>query len=233
MDEGERPGLIMVYNMEPDNTGHKTHGPQLDEAIKSVDKSLERLIRRLKDEGFLGCVNIVIVSDHGMAEIKNRVVLDELFDVEDLIVITGVNTLIFRNDTKLTNEEIMSAMTCKGTDHIRVFNRSTVPVRFHYTESSRIGDFIVPAQRDTLTYLHREDIKPDQNGNHGFDYIEPDMHTIMFARGPSFKEGTVLPPFPNVEYMNLWTSNEIDNTIVSTASSYAPFHGKYPKHCVH
>ncbi|VDM76087.1 unnamed protein product [Strongylus vulgaris] len=70
LDEDKRPGLIMVYNMEPDNTGHNTQGPELDEAIKSVDKSLERFFKHLKDEGILGCVNIVIVSDHGWYSLK-------------------------------------------------------------------------------------------------------------------------------------------------------------------
>lgn len=52
----------------------------------------------------------------------------------------------------------------------------------------------------------KKDIQPDKKGAHGYDYIQPEMHSIMFARGPSFKEQVVLPPFQNVEYMNLWTS---------------------------
>ncbi|VDM67893.1 unnamed protein product [Strongylus vulgaris] len=123
-----------------------------------------------------------------------------------MVIITGANSLIFRNSTTLKDEEIMSALTCKGTDHVRVFNKTTVPVRFHYSKSKRIGDFIVTGQRDEYTYLHRADIGKNHIGDHGYDNIELDMHTVMFAQGPSFKKRTVLPPFTNVEYMNLWTS---------------------------
>ncbi|CAJ0596917.1 unnamed protein product [Cylicocyclus nassatus] len=202
----ERPGLIMVYNLEPDKTGHATPGPEVYEAVKSVDKSLERFLQKLRDNDILGCVNVVILSDHGMAQLKNLVILDELLpSLNGLVITNGVNTLIFQDNSTLTDEKIMSSLTCKGTDVVRVFNKTTVPVRFHYSDSNRIGDYIVVGQRDAYTYLHRADIKPTRNGSHGFDYIEPDMHAIMFARGPSFKEGTVLPPFMNVEYMNLWT----------------------------
>ncbi|EPB79419.1 hypothetical protein ANCCEY_01469 [Ancylostoma ceylanicum] len=38
----------------------------------------------------------------------------------------------------------------------------------------------------------------------GFDYLDESMQTIFYAQGPSFKTGAVLPPFQNVEYMNLW-----------------------------
>lgn len=30
------------------------------------------------------------------------------------------------------------------------------------------------------------------------------MHTIFFASGPSIKKGVMLPPFQNVEYLNLF-----------------------------
>ncbi|CAJ0596865.1 unnamed protein product, partial [Cylicocyclus nassatus] len=105
----------------------------------------------------------------------------------------------------MTDEEILGALTCKGTDYIRVFDKKTLPVRFHFSESKRIGDFVILAHEASRTYIHRTDVKSKDVGSHGFDFIDPDMHTIMFARGPSFKQGTVLPSFMNVEYMNLWT----------------------------
>ncbi|KIH65273.1 hypothetical protein ANCDUO_04407 [Ancylostoma duodenale] len=100
----------------------------------------------------------------------------------------------------------MSALTCNGTDQVRVFTKATVPVRFHYSESKRIGDYIIVGQRDTNIYSTAKEVNLKKKGAHGFDYIQPEMHTIMFARGPSFKEKVVLPPYLTVEYMNLWTS---------------------------
>ncbi|CAJ0596866.1 unnamed protein product [Cylicocyclus nassatus] len=205
LDDDERPGLIMAYNTEPDATGHQASGEKVYEQVRSVDKSIDRLLGKLKKEGMLGCVNIVVVSDHGLSVIKNHVVLDEVLDTHGFVIIPGVNTLMFRNGSNLTDQQIVSSLTCKGTDHIRVFDKRTLPVRFHFSESKRIGDFVILGHKASTSYLHRSDIKPEHVGNHGFDFVDPDMFTIMFARGPSFKQGTVLPNFMNVEYMNLWT----------------------------
>lgn len=30
------------------------------------------------------------------------------------------------------------------------------------------------------------------------------MHTVMFARGPAFRQNVTVPPYQNIEYMNLW-----------------------------
>ncbi|EPB78284.1 hypothetical protein ANCCEY_02668 [Ancylostoma ceylanicum] len=79
-----------------------------------------------------------------------------------------------------------------------------MPLRLHYSKSKRIGDLVLLTKMDTLVVSTKKQIRRDKPGAHGFDYIEPDMHTIMFAQGPSFKQNVVLPAFQNVEYMNLW-----------------------------
>ncbi|ETN78282.1 hypothetical protein NECAME_10479 [Necator americanus] len=57
----------------------------------------------------------------------------------------------------------------------------------------------------TVEECRNEELERSNKNAHGFDFIQPEMTSIMFARGPSFKENFVLPPFQNVEYMNLWT----------------------------
>ncbi|RCN38419.1 putative phage DNA packaging protein [Ancylostoma caninum] len=208
LDDDKRPGLIMVYITEPDHMGHLCMGEkekELNDAIVLVEKALKNFLAKLKAQNILECVNIVILSDHGMAEIKNNMVLENLFSLKGVIVSPGVNTLIFRGNSTVTHEEIMSALTCNGTDRVRVFTKATVPVRFHYSESRRIGDYIIVGQRDTNIYSTAKEVNLKKKGAHGFDYLQPEMHTIMFARGPSFKEKVVLPPYLTVEYMNLWT----------------------------
>ena len=39
----------------------------MDEALKRIDQTVETLFLGLKERGLEGCVNIMIVSDHGMA----------------------------------------------------------------------------------------------------------------------------------------------------------------------
>ncbi|VDK47712.1 unnamed protein product [Cylicostephanus goldi] len=153
LDEDERPGLIMTYVSEIDFAGHRVSGLELDAAIKSVDESIERFLRKLSKKGMLNCVNLVILSDHGMAEIKERVVLEELFDINGLVIFQGATTLIFRNGSTLTDKEILNTLICKGTDHFRAFNKTTVPARWHFSNSRRIGDLIVLGKRGSRTYV--------------------------------------------------------------------------------
>ncbi|EYC19926.1 hypothetical protein Y032_0023g785 [Ancylostoma ceylanicum] len=205
MDSSDRPGLIMAYISEPDETGHKTKGPELDKTLTNLDESLENFLQKLKKDGLLCCVNIVIVSDHGMAETKDFFVLDHYFRLDGLILLGGTPTHIFKGNSTLSEKEMMEALTCKGADFIRVFTKSTMPLRLHFTNSTRIGDLVLIPRKDIRIMRNEEEVeKNEMCCAHGFDYITPDIHTIMFAQGPSFKKNVVLPPFQMVEYMNLW-----------------------------
>ncbi|RCN36806.1 hypothetical protein ANCCAN_17320 [Ancylostoma caninum] len=204
MDTKNRPGLIMAYITEPDYTGHWTAGPRITEVVSYLDRLLRKFLHTLEKDGLLCCVNLVFISDHGMGEITKYVVLDQHFNIKDLTIINGVLTHIFKGNSTLTDKEVAEALTCKGTDFVRVFTKSTMPLRLHYSKSKRIGDLVLLTKTDTLVVNSRKYIRRDKPGAHGFDYIESDMHSIMFAQGPSFKQNVVLPPFQNVEYMNLW-----------------------------
>ena len=60
-----------VYFEEPDAQGHK-HGPhskQVKEAVWRVDTALGRLREKIGDEAW-NATNVVVVSDHGMAEVS-------------------------------------------------------------------------------------------------------------------------------------------------------------------
>ncbi|ETN78288.1 hypothetical protein NECAME_10485 [Necator americanus] len=207
MDEPDRPGLIMVYIMEPDFTGHRTMGLTLSKMLSHLDQQLDLLIQTLKEDGILCCVNLVIISDHGMAAIKNIVVLERHFNLKGMTITTGVLTHIFKRNSTLSDKEITEPLTCKGTDHVRVFTKSTMPLRVHYSSSKRIGDFVLLSKTDTrIVSTEKDFITPTNPNQHGFDYIEPDMHTIMFAQGPSLRKNVSLPPYHMVEYMNLWKS---------------------------
>ncbi|KAH8032576.1 hypothetical protein HPB51_026029 [Rhipicephalus microplus] len=62
-----RPSLLTLYVNEPDSAGHD-HGPHsaaVDEALELVEIMLDRLMAGLQERRLLGCVNLLVVSDHG------------------------------------------------------------------------------------------------------------------------------------------------------------------------
>jgi len=72
MPPKKRPHLITMYFSDMDDIGHKV-GPNNDEKLKKVlyalDENLGKLFKGVKESGLP--VNIIIVSDHGMAAIKS------------------------------------------------------------------------------------------------------------------------------------------------------------------
>lgn len=84
--ETEPINLGLLYFSEPDHSGHRLgpDDPQMMKLIEELDKLVEYLIKRLQEVGLFDKLNIIITSDHGMAEIKNKVevpVDQNLFDV--------------------------------------------------------------------------------------------------------------------------------------------------------
>ena len=75
--EHKRPSLITLYFSHTDTYGHK-YGPNSKETIDAIvemDRTMGLLIEGLKQRNIFEDVNILLVSDHGMAETHEDSVL--------------------------------------------------------------------------------------------------------------------------------------------------------------
>jgi predicted AlkP superfamily pyrophosphatase or phosphodiesterase len=66
-----RPRFATLYFEHPDSTGH-AHGPSSEElraTMREVDAAIGTLLARLEAAGVRDATDVVIVSDHGMAEV--------------------------------------------------------------------------------------------------------------------------------------------------------------------
>lgn len=87
-----RPHWITLYFSDVDHAGHE-HGPdapEVAEAVRKVDGYLQQLIEGLRARNLLDRVNLLIVSDHGMAATSaERVIfLDDFVSLEELHIVT-------------------------------------------------------------------------------------------------------------------------------------------------
>ena len=102
----ERPTIYTLYFSDIDDAGHgfSPDSEETGKAVKEVDEDLKRLVDGLKKRKIYKKVNLIIVSDHGMAAVKpeNSVILDELFDFEETerILWTGEIVQIFPKENK-------------------------------------------------------------------------------------------------------------------------------------
>jgi predicted AlkP superfamily pyrophosphatase or phosphodiesterase len=208
LPDSERPSLILTYFSDVDHAGHES-GPDSDEvrqAVAEVDTALKRLVDGLKSRGIFEQVNIIIVSDHGMARIDqgHAVLLDDYFDTKqaEAVVWNGALVSIFAKPGM--EQAIYSTLKSKAPSHVTVYQKRDMPARFHYSKSARIGDIIVMADEGwTSASRERYRALTAPGGAHGYDNRIESMRAIFVAHGPAFKQSQVVAPFQNIDVYNV------------------------------
>ncbi|KAK3506939.1 hypothetical protein QTP70_031210 [Hemibagrus guttatus] len=94
LTQSERPDFYTLYLEEPDRSGH-IYGPNSNkvfQALVTVDRIIGMLMDGLKQQNLHKCVNVVLLSDHGMEEAsckKAAYVSSYQKDTDDFTVIQG------------------------------------------------------------------------------------------------------------------------------------------------
>jgi predicted AlkP superfamily pyrophosphatase or phosphodiesterase len=210
----ERPTFLSLYFSDVDNAGHdfSPDAAETRDAVLKVDNDLGRLIEGLKARAIFKRVNLIIVSDHGMAtqDPTNVIVLDELFDTNlaEKVLWTAEIVSIFPREGK--EAAIYDALKAKLPSHAKIYRKAEMPARFHYSNSPRIAPLLVlPDEGWTLTTRAKVDEKKGKDqkgglrGGHGYDNELTSMRAIFIAHGSAFKKGAVIEPFENVQIYNV------------------------------
>lgn len=212
MPAATRPQMITMYFSDTDDAGHR-YSPDSDEvkaAVATVDAGIARLVAGLNARKIGDKVNIIIVSDHGMATVdqRNAVLMDNYFnfDLTDRILWTGEIVQIFPKEGK--QAEILSGL--KDIQHATCWPKAEIPERLHYNEGKRIAPIVCSAEEGWfMTSRERyETQKKRENfgrpvGAHGYDNKYQSMMATFVAHGKAFKKGKVVEPFSNVEVYNV------------------------------
>ncbi|MEG0851897.1 MAG: ectonucleotide pyrophosphatase/phosphodiesterase [Flavobacterium sp.] len=198
LPEKQRPHLVTLYFDEPDHTGHN-FGPSSTETKKAVIKmdSIMGAISRRLDQLEIGKkINLIIVSDHGMASISNdkKVAVLDYLKPEWLGYKAVINPIMSLQAKAGCQDSIAKAL--KKVPHIKFWKSTEVPKRLHYGTNPRVHDFVIEAKKGySLVNKESQNIK---GGTHGYDNNEKDMHAIFYAKGPAFKIDKTVKTFQNV-----------------------------------
>ena len=204
----ERPSFYTIYFSDPDDYGH-LGGPDsssIKVAIKECDDRIGQLIAGLEQRNLFDKVNIIILSDHGMAQLnQNRVVfLDDYLDPSNLNILNWYPIL----DIWCEDSEIDSIFNLINNKHpqLSIYKKQDIPKRFHYSNNRRIAPIVGILENGWSLTTH-EYFKSHQShysgGTHGYDPAHADMHAFFLAHGPAFKSGTTVPAFKNIQLYNL------------------------------
>ena len=208
----KRPTMLTLYFSDVDDAGHE-FSPDAEEtgyAVENVDRLVGRLYDGLKRRKIADQVNLIIVSDHGMATVNqsNVVNLEDYFilDEAEKILWTGEIVQIF---PKAGNLETIAAKL-KTVVNAVCWKKADVPARLHYSIGARVAPIVCSANEGwVLTSSERfeEARKRDgfdrPHGAHGYDNQLASMRALFIAHGKAFGKKKIVEPFENVEIYNL------------------------------
>jgi alkaline phosphatase D len=197
----KRPSLVTLYFDEPDHTGHEA-GPEHPETGKVVNNA-DRILGMLRDGlaklDISDRVNLIVLSDHGMAPVSDR----RYVNLEDHLEEHWTESIIGGNPVLLADPaEGMADSICAVIDRVEgvsAWQKHDMPAHFHYGTHPRFPGIVIVADSLWSVGVGKDDTPGYVGGAHGYDPDFSDMHTIFFADGPAFKSNYRRPPFSNVE----------------------------------
>jgi len=227
LPEKNRPHIITMYFSDMDDIGHR-YGPDNDKELKKalfdLDKNLGDLFAGAEATGLP--INIIIVSDHGMATVPNTKLIsiediknDSLYKVIDNGAIVNIHP---KKDVSI--DAIIEYLKPKE-NNFKVYKTENTP-GFEYSPKNKdwgaiqiLPDFGYYFS-SSAGIAKRMKISATTFGVHGYDPKHKDMHGIFYANGPAFKEGYVAPPLKNIdiyplmcEILDLEIPNDIDGSL--------------------
>jgi predicted AlkP superfamily pyrophosphatase or phosphodiesterase len=213
--EERRPQLILAYVPDVDSAGHE-YGPnstQIHATLRRVDDMLRDLLAGLQQRNLTHVVNIVVVSDHGMATTSTGrlLQLEDLLDPALLAHTDGWPLYGLRPkrdaDLQPLYERLVARAAAQHPAAFDVYLRDgNMPVRYHFARNERIAPlWIVPRTGWAIVAKKEFDVRRGREngeiyhprGLHGYDNEDPLMRAIFIARGPAFphRPNSKLPVF--------------------------------------
>ncbi|KAJ8275323.1 hypothetical protein COCON_G00099480 [Conger conger] len=195
-DEAVR--FATLYWEEPDRSGHR-YGPdnatEMGRVLAEVDELIGQLVERLNSSGLWGRVNVILTSDHGMAQCSQErlIRLDGCLDPANYTVVdlTPVGAIIPIGDPALVYQALSGCHP-----HMRVYLKEEMPDRLHYQHNARIQPIMLLADEGWTIVQHGN---LPRLGDHGYDNSLPSMHPFLAARGPAFGRGRRVSGLSNVD----------------------------------
>lgn len=197
-----RPQLIAAYVPNIDADGHK-FGPNTTEVrstIQEVDVMLDQLWQGLHQRNLTDVVNIIIVSDHGMAttDTSRLIQLEDLVNTSKIEHTDGWPLYGLRPKDRRDLQELYQGVKqkSKSNPNFDVYLRDVdMPERYHFSNNDRIAPlWIVPKTGWAIVKLDEFNVEEGKKkglvyhprGLHGYDHEHPLMRAIFVAHGPAF-----------------------------------------------
>ncbi len=199
-----RPKLVTLYFDTVDTAGH-FYGPapseKLHAAIRAIDQNIGSLTDQLNTLG--QPVNLVITSDHGMAETSpERVIyLDKILPRDQYRLVVDGN---YAGIEPLADDmSAIKAAFLRPHDNMECWDRANIPARLKYGKNSRVPSIICLPTTGWVVYQDKPEWMTGIGGGHGYDHLHPDMVAVFLASGPDITGSGKIATFDNVDIYSL------------------------------
>ncbi|KAF9699410.1 hypothetical protein EKO04_002369 [Ascochyta lentis] len=215
-----RPQLIAAYVPNVDGDGHR-YGPnstEIRQTISNADAMIGGILKGLQERNLTNIVNVVVVSDHGMAttDVTRMIQLEDLVDPAELSHVDGWPLYGLRPKDPKNLHPLYEKIKREHGDNpnIEIYLRENMPARYHFSNNDRIAPlWIIPKAGWAIVTKSEFDVEEGKKkgevyhprGLHGYDHEHPLMRAIFVARGPAFPHtpGSRMEPFQNIELYNI------------------------------
>ncbi len=197
-----RPQLLTLYFDQYDVAAHEhgTAAPSSLRALHRIDHALMRLRDGLRARGVENTTDLIVLSDHGMADVPRSHVrfLDDRLDAAAYDVVWwGLFTGL---QPKPGRESEVERAFVGRHDVYTCWRKGELPAQWRYGTHPRIPAILCQSDTGWRVQARANPIWPNPvKGEHGFAPEAPEMRAVFVAAGPSFKRGVVLPAFDNVD----------------------------------
>lgn len=199
LPQAQRPRFVASYFSLVDSMGHE-FGPdavQTRDAVHKLDALMGQLRTRLSK--LAQDINLVIVSDHGMAQVdpEQSIIVSSLPKDDNFIIVnTGPRLLIYtKSDAKNADIDAYKARLQKAAKGRYSVLSSEQLEGYHYNSGSRVGDIVVQTNAPAV---FSNGTKAPYLGTHGYAYSD-DMAASFIATGPAFKQGMSIELVNNLD----------------------------------
>jgi predicted AlkP superfamily pyrophosphatase or phosphodiesterase len=207
LQEPQPPRFVTLYFEHVDTAGHQ-FGPasaEVDQQVAGLDAAIGRLLDGLQQLRLSERVDLLLVSDHGMAAVERVRVFDDHVDPDDFELVTAGE--LSGLNPKPGREAAVEAALLGRHDGFECWRRRELPARWRYGRHRRVPAILCQADQGVLLSTRRWRDRGGRSnaGAHGYDPALPSMRALFIAAGPSFRRGLQVEPFDNVDVYPLMT----------------------------
>jgi alkaline phosphatase D len=170
--------------------------------VESLDSLMGVLRAKLATLPDAEKINLIILSDHGMASVSGKKYISIKSLVPDRMIesIAGSNPVYVIDPAASKTDSVL--LMLNRSEGVKAWKKSELPKKWNFGTHPRIPEIVVVAD-SSWSIGTRPDGSSIRGGAHGFDNYNPEMFSIFYAAGPSFKKNYKVKELNNVDIYNL------------------------------